>query len=668
MRTRTVDNALTSAALAIAERLYDTAERSGNRSTWQVPRAVSRADLRSNANIPTGPAGPFLYKGTSGIAIYLAEVYALTGDKRMAGLATEAMRDAILQVRSGSKSLIGLYSGDLGVCYAAERVGSQLQVHELREFAREHSRRLLGARIEDTLLDVIDGSAGAILALLYLAERDEFGHALVLATQLGEHLLRAAIHLPEGWAWSGSAHNTRPLTGLAHGACGVALAMAELGIATGETRFKHACIQALTYEQEFFNPVSENWPDFRSPHLSDYLSDGRISELKKLIRDGWSPSPYQRSEMTAWCHGAAGIGLARLRIHSLFGDPSDALAGLAATRCTARAIKKRFPSNYSLCHGLAGNCELLHSASQIDASENWSDVATSCLREAAERYGSQGEAHWPSGAPRGVSDPSLLLGEAGIGLALLQATGHQATSVLLIGPTAIKEPRIAEGTDATTLSDCRVHAVHAFFASAPGALKLIDFESVDWTAQTQSRKGSAVAQALREVSEGVGSIQVGSSVPALVDARIILTCASLLSADLNLDQDFCEALAREPEQDVLWNEGQWKTAYGVRILITHQDGKWADRGSCSEAAVLVRRNRLAVTVKQLPPFAGWILNRLSNPASLSVLTEAALCKYSHFVHDQVAELVAEQLRTAYRARLVVRSWPLNCLNPTKAET
>ena len=104
-----------------------------------------------------------------------------------------------------------------------------------------------------------------------------------------------------GWS---PALDRRPLAGFAHGAAGIAWALLELAAVTGEERFRVAARQAIDYERSLYSPEAENWPDLRQLEIS-----------------GADTEPDSDRFMTAWCHGAVGIGLARLRALQHLNDP-----------------------------------------------------------------------------------------------------------------------------------------------------------------------------------------------------------------------------------------------------------------------------------------------------------------------------------------------------------
>jgi lantibiotic modifying enzyme len=72
--------------------------------------------------------------------------------------------------------------------------------------------------------------------------------------------------------------------------------------------------------------------------------------------------------MTAWCHGAPGIALSRLRAYEILKDNAYEAEALVAVETTRHAVESRRLSanaNYSLCHGLAGNAEVLRFGSGV---------------------------------------------------------------------------------------------------------------------------------------------------------------------------------------------------------------------------------------------------------------------------------------------------------------
>jgi lantibiotic modifying enzyme len=135
--------------------------------------------------------------------------------------------------------------------------------------------------------------------------------------------------------------------------------------------------------------------------------------------------------MIAWCHGAPGIGLSRLRAFQLTGDERYRNEAEAALRTTALSLRDATAGNFSLCHGVFGNSELLLAVAEIFGDQQHREVAESTALRATEHYPK--DEHWPCGVPGGGETPNLMLGLAGIGYHYLRLyDAHSNPSVLCI--------------------------------------------------------------------------------------------------------------------------------------------------------------------------------------------------------------------------------------------
>src|SRR5262249_7884271 len=119
------------------------------------------------------------------------------------------------------------------------------------------------------------------------------GHCRDLAIVLAEELLqvdpsRSGVRAARPDRASRSELEDFTPSGFSHGAAGLALALLELHSITGRLDFRDAARRAFDYEETLFDPHRGNWADLRRP------------------------SGTSRFEL-AWCNGAPGIALARLR-------------------------------------------------------------------------------------------------------------------------------------------------------------------------------------------------------------------------------------------------------------------------------------------------------------------------------------------------------------------
>ena len=410
---RDPDAALTLAA-QIASRLAAEALWDRDRCSWLglLPHAHGPHQI----SLSYGALGSDLYDGTSGIALFLAEMHCLTGDPALKRTAIGAVRQALGRARRGPLSL-GLYSGSLGIALAVGAVGVLLAEEALVKSARGVARRAARAAAEG--FDLLSGRAGGIVALLTLAELADDRELVALAARRGDELIATAEHDAAGWSWrSDDGVSHRNLTGLSHGAAGAAHALLELAFATGAERYVVAAEGALAYERTWFSAAAGNWPDFR--------------EQPRRRRPA-EPGTFR----TQWCHGAPGIALARLRAAELLGSAQcrdEARIALATTaRETAAAVDDGSLS-WCLCHGLAGNADvLLEGAELLDGAA--AHVAGDIGEAGLAGYGRTG-APWPCGIPvPGRETPGLMLGLAGIGHFYARlARPYEVPSLLLVCP------------------------------------------------------------------------------------------------------------------------------------------------------------------------------------------------------------------------------------------
>jgi len=362
--------------------------------------------------------GGDLYSGTSGIALFLARLHTVTRERVFKRTALGAIRHA-LEHGAGEiepAARIGAYSGCTGIADAALQIAVLLEEGSLRAPALA---LLAAAAASDTArnFDLLAGCAGAIPLLLRAAMPEA-------ASLLGDRLLAAASRDDDrddgGWSWGEfgmpGVKQKGNLLGFSHGAGGIGWALLELHHATGEARFRDAAEGAFRYERHWFDAAHGNWPDLRDPEISGM------------------PAADEPAFMTAWCHGAAGIGLSRLRAWELTGSAEsrqEAEIAVATTLQNLRGGTEMSQTNDSLCHGRAGNCETLIYGSQVLGRPEWLLRAEEIGRQEIETRAAQHHP-WPCGTYGSVEVPGLMLGLTGIGYFYLRLADPVGTPSVLI--------------------------------------------------------------------------------------------------------------------------------------------------------------------------------------------------------------------------------------------
>ncbi|HEX9945265.1 MAG TPA: type 2 lanthipeptide synthetase LanM family protein [Thermoanaerobaculia bacterium] len=396
---------LLAGARAIGDRLDLLAVRGESDVSWLGVRMVDEVWRLV-------PLGPDLYDGLLGIALFLGILGAVCGEECYTALARGALKTARHQLAAPEvPPLVGAFSGWGGMLYTLLHLGSLWDDPALLAEAEELAAGRLAELLEqDESWDVMAGSAGCLAVLLALHRTTGSEHALAGAVRCGQRLLAAARPAGDGIGWITPGAADRSLAGFSHGTAGIAWALASLAEATGDERFRDAARAALRYERSLFLPAVGNWSDLREAYRS--APDDEL--------------------MIAWCHGAAGIGLARLLTRPLLDDPGiDEEIEIAL----GTVLREGFGMSHSLCHGDFGNLEPLLLAAQAPRGERW---AAEVERLGAVLMASIRQDGWLCAIPEGVQTPGLMIGLAGIGYGLLRlAAPDRVPSVLALEPPRV---------------------------------------------------------------------------------------------------------------------------------------------------------------------------------------------------------------------------------------
>jgi len=294
------------------------------------------------------PCNISLYDGLAGIAVALAALHQQTKRPEYHTLAVQSWNSCRKRIIDNPRALecVGAFAGWGGIFYASSvllRLGlSGPGEKELALWCRRLRRDLP----KDDLFDWIGGASGAIMGLLRCYEQLHDPELLALAVECGDYLAQHQQSIDGYAAWSCSAAEGEALTGLAHGAAGIAHSLWYLAHHSGETRFSDLARSAMAFENLHFSPAHNNWRDRRKTDLVD-----------------------DEQYVVAWCHGAAGIGLSRLSLYQQAQAgrlqlPEDIIQQCArdAGAATQATLEFSFGHNQCLCHGDIGNVALLHAA------------------------------------------------------------------------------------------------------------------------------------------------------------------------------------------------------------------------------------------------------------------------------------------------------------------
>ena len=271
-----------------ATRYLDAAIRAGR---WLESMSANGNGAALPDELSGAVASASLGTGAAGRAVFFAELFAVSGDSTFLVSAIAAAETAH-RASAATPVSYGLYNGLAGVGFALAETAvisgnTELGDHAERTFWRIVDAADLteqGARWSE-VNDVLAGTAGIGLALLYAFEQFGDSAFLRMATRAGDDLLGVAEPLREGGLrWMRGTKTPLDLPNFSHGTAGVGFFMARLGAVSGVARFTEAARGAVAYLE-----------------LIADRQQGLLLVPYGVPNDGYA-TPYD----IGWAHGPAG--------------------------------------------------------------------------------------------------------------------------------------------------------------------------------------------------------------------------------------------------------------------------------------------------------------------------------------------------------------------------
>ncbi len=389
---------------------------SGNKCNWTGP---SMEHLDNSWKTVQRSYGTDLYSGTAGIGYFLSYVYSLTDDAIIEKTALGSFNQAVAnkeQIHPGAR--IGFYTGWTGIAYALQKCAPLLNRENFDKEAREIINVIIQCNLKESGIDILAGCAGAIPVLISQGNRQSEAN-LNFAKKIGSHLIDVAHKTDRGWSWDTLGNKSTAfannLTGFSHGTAGIGWALMELYQITKDEKYNEASQKAFEYERALFSEVYGNWPDLRSFDNAPKTNEALYASF-------------------AWCHGAPGIGLSRLRAYGLSHNPVCKEEAEIAVKSTGNSISQMLQNgliNFSLCHGIGGNTDALIVGAEIFKDDELINHAKKIGEAGINLYSNSGTP-WPCGIVGAGEAPGLMLGLAGIGYFYLRLYDRSNIPSILI--------------------------------------------------------------------------------------------------------------------------------------------------------------------------------------------------------------------------------------------
>lgn len=396
-----------------------------------------------------------LYSGVAGIVFFLMELYKKTEDPKYLDAVTEGAKWLEKYCDKNHTSYYAFYTGRMGVSYL---------MIQLADFFGDDSYKTKALKIADKcevflqsnykVDDLINGSSGTLLGLLHLHAATGEESLLKKIELFTDHLINN-LHFGEcGVYWDRSSKNITGLCGFSHGASGIGYVFLELGHYFSNPTFYRIAELAFSYENYHYSPTHGNWPDFRK----GIYDEKTLKEHKEQYLKGNKEFFLSPSDMSAWCHGAPGIGLSRVRAYELLGK-DEYLEDLKNAISKTIQLDLDMDTNrvaYVLCHGGGGNSILFLEADRVLNGDQRSIDAATATGDRALSYRSQYK-EYVSGYAGLKDDTSLFMGDAGIGYFYLLLADGGLSHPSILKPD-IKEVYEGDKGGVFSVNDSQINA------------------------------------------------------------------------------------------------------------------------------------------------------------------------------------------------------------------
>lgn len=397
----------------------DIGDRLVSRAIWDAERCGWTADQLEVVDgewvLVHASVDGSLYNGTAGIARFLLWLWQATGVEAYRDTALGALARSWADVESATAARsAGLFTGPLGTACVTVEAGRLLAQDDLVLHGLEIGWGVLDGVPQSSdpgALDLIDGLAGSLVGCAFLATVDRSGRFVSACREIGRSVVAAGQRAPWGMSWSNPELGGEALCGLAHGVSGIALGLLEAWRITHDAALLDAACEAIRFEQTWFDRVRGDWRDNRGTVPGTGAGD--------------PSAPF-------WCHGAAGIGLVRLRGYQLTSDRGMLADAGAALRLASDALRplvhrgrglsldeSAVDGNSSVCHGAGSLVELLTIAGDVLDQPVFVSQARRAMAATLTAVARAG-GRWRCGVPGGDEHPGLMLGLSGIGMCLLR--------------------------------------------------------------------------------------------------------------------------------------------------------------------------------------------------------------------------------------------------------
>lgn len=345
------------------------------------------------------PLGMYLYDGISGLACFMACVrkkYPNPHYEQIYRLLKKKLFDYTDGVISGKSSLESEHTGALigegSIIHAYVLLYEITKEADYLSYAKKHEEILPELLEKATVMDYLSGYAGLIVVLLKLYRLTGDDKESCFAVELEKEMWKRVQKQEVGCGWS-LFEDKPPLAGMAHGNSGFILAYAYLYEAIRDDSYLEKMRMLIEYENHLYSKELGNWKDLRK--------EGK-----------------EKRTLTAWCHGAAGILLSRLKLRQCEVFEDEEIVEKDIERCVAALLTAEDVEDVCLCHGMAGRMLILQRYLKNAEHEQLQKKQQEMEERLLERLENQKDLRTQE-----WHNVSLMMGMSGVGMAFLNEGG-----------------------------------------------------------------------------------------------------------------------------------------------------------------------------------------------------------------------------------------------------
>jgi lantibiotic modifying enzyme len=322
---------------------------SGHRCNW-YGIAVTQTHRATQLEAQS-VCGSDFYSGTTGIALFLAQLFAATGEKIFRMTAEGAIRQALSRLdHFPPECRISFYAGLTGVAYSLFEIAESCGIEKFNDIGLLVMEEIAGD-------DTSACDAATVNALVRMHQRHQRDYLLRLALRCGDELLERAGERNSNQSQKNTTN--------------VASAMVELSKLTGENKYREMAEEILCDESSSSGASGGDEISLTRAHLRAFELLGQ-EIYSKCAREN-------------------------LQAIELRTDPlSDGYL------------------DFTLARGLAGKADTVLEAGRILGDEHLRETAERVGNWGIEQY-KKNDLPWPCGSTARLDSPSFMVGVAGIG-------------------------------------------------------------------------------------------------------------------------------------------------------------------------------------------------------------------------------------------------------------